>query len=447
MKKYNPIKSKRFRYGAFSTIMIVIVMALLIAVNSVVSLFDITFDLSQDQIFTMSEDSKQILNAVTEDVTIYALFKSGATGREFLQLKEMIDQYSGVSPRVKVVYRDPYVYPTFVESYKTDGQDIPMNSVIVESAMRFKVIYANELILDNINPQTGAPQGYRYEIEPLVTNAVKYVSNKKLPVIYQVTNHNEYPVTGSIADQIYAANYEFKTLNIMDEPSVPQDASAIILSAPQVDYTPDEVAKIKDYLAHNGRALVFALATNTEQTNFLSIIEAYGVTMDESRIIEGNPSNFSRNMPYFIVPNTAEHEITSNLPVNFVSLYFYASSFSEMEIRKNSSHMYPLLVTSNEAYSKSLATQSQILDKEEGDADGPFNVAVAVEDVVYTPDETRARLVLIGSANFHTEDANYATSGGNANFIVSALNWLVERDEEESVYISPKTINFTQNIV
>lgn len=442
MKKYfKSFTDKKFRYGAFSTLTAVAVIAALVAVNLVVSLFDKKFDLSADKKYSISQESKDIVAGLSDKVTIYALFK---TGNENLQYQALLEEYEKASSNISLVYKDPYLYPQFVEQYKKDGEDIPVDSIIVESEKRSKVILADELYTLDYDANTYSTYVKSVDVEPQVTNAVKYVTDDNTPVIYQVTNHNEAEITGNIAKQITLANYDIKPLNIFTEDAVPDNTCILILSTPSKDYTPDEAKKVRDYLENGGRAIIFADFMLEPQPNFSSIIEAYGVTLGNNLIIEGSRTNSLSNNPYYILPNYTSHDIVSGFSAkNIYTLFGSAASLKRMDAVKNSTKIEPILTTSKQSYAKGVDMTS--LNKEAGDEDGPFDVAVAITDSVYMPDVIITKLVVAGTSSVTNNSVNTLVSGGNGDFILASIDWLSERDE--TTYVSSKMNYSLDNLV
>jgi len=441
MKKIlKSFSDKKFRYGAFSTLISVVVILTLAAANLVVSLFDVNFDLTLDKRYSISKESKKILSEVAEDVTIYALFKTGGGN---LQYETLLNEYAQASNHITVVYKDPYLYPTFVEAYKTDAaESIPVDSIIVESAKRFKVIRADELYTLGFDYESYQQYVKSMDIEPRVTNAVRYVSQDNTPKIYQITNHSEVPIPETMQKQITMANYEVFPLNIFEE-DIPEDTDILMLTTPVRDYSPGEAQKVKDYLSSGGRALILYDAAQTPAANFLSIMQAYCVTHNNDFIFEGSRANYMGTYQYLLLPDKAAHDITNNLPANTYVVSISSSGLSPSSAVRNSIKIEPILVTSKQSYAKTGETEST--NKEANDASGPFDIAVAVTDSVYMPETVITKLVITGSSSFLYEDMNTYVAGGNGDFLLSCFNWLNDRDD--TVYILPKT-NFTlENLV
>jgi len=258
------LKNKKFRYGAFSTLLAVFVIAILLVVNLVVGEFNIRYDLTRTQMYSITDTSINLLRELSEDVTIYALFR---TDQANLQFTELLEQYAHYSNRVRVVYRDPFLYPQFVESYRrSDEEQISVNSVIVESARRFRVIPAEDMVTFTFNFETFQRELTSIDIEPQVTNAIKYVTEETTPVIYVLTGHNEAEISDALTSRLMLGNYDFKELNLFNEESVPNDATLLFISTPERDWSPDVADRVREYLQNDGNALFLIDYTSTFAT-------------------------------------------------------------------------------------------------------------------------------------------------------------------------------------
>lgn len=97
-----------------------------------------------------------------------------------------------------------------------------------------------------------------------------------------------------------------------------------------------------------------------------------------------------------------------------------------------------LLTTSDSAYSKAAGYDLTTYDREEGDLDGPFALAVAITDQV--SDETESKVVWVSSSYLVDDVTNEMISGGNQDFFLNALSWMV--DQEESISIHAKSLSY-----
>ncbi|MCL2708066.1 MAG: GldG family protein, partial [Defluviitaleaceae bacterium] len=126
----NSLKDKKFRYGTFSTVMMMIAVAVFILINLVAGRINASYDLTSDKMFSLSKYSRDFVRGLEQDVTIYGLFP---TGGENVMIKQLMEEYASLSSRISIEYRDPVLYPAFVEQYARIDERVSNNSVIVVS--------------------------------------------------------------------------------------------------------------------------------------------------------------------------------------------------------------------------------------------------------------------------------------------------------------------------
>ena len=132
------LKSKTFRAGGYSLAAAVIVIAIAVTVNLVMHRIPsryTQFDLTDNQMFTLSQQSLDIVGTLDSDINIYWLVQ---TGMEDSYVQRMLDVYSGMNSHLNVVKIDPVLYPNFTSNY-TDST-LYDNSLIVECGDRSKTV-------------------------------------------------------------------------------------------------------------------------------------------------------------------------------------------------------------------------------------------------------------------------------------------------------------------
>ena len=427
--------SKKFRYGTFSTLTAIAVIALLVVVNLVVERFPMKYDLTKDKRYSISEQTTNVLDRLTEDVRIYPLF---ATGQEYTQFVEILDQYAARSPHITVTQKDPDLYPTFVAKYQKNDEAIPANSIVVESDKRFKVIKANELYTQSMNYQTYQYDLTSIDIEPKVTNAIQYVLQDNTPMIYALAGHNEIELPASYQAALKDVGYEYGTINLLLEEAVPEDCQILFIATPAKDISQLEAEKITKYLENNGKAMFFLDYVPYDLTNLRSILVKYGVDLGQYYISEGDANYHIPNENRVILPHMQSHDITNILiEKKYPQLVFYATGIDTQQNRKDSLEIIPVLTTSNQAFGKNSAEAASI-NKEPGDVDGPFNLAVAIKDSFYVGDDYfTTQLFVMGTTSILDDaiDYNYV-GGGNSSFVLNCANWLAQK--EETIYVPSK---------
>lgn len=426
---------KRLKYGTYSTVVALVVIGILIAVNLVVSEFDYKFDLTGEEIFSLSDETKEVLNIVNEDITIYTLFNTKNNDNVVSMADEVLEQYQQNSKHIKVENKDLYLYPDFAGQYSTEDNPVSANGMIVQKGDRYKVISYNEYLYNNAY----------LNVESLVTSAIQYVCMTENPVIYYVTGHNEedYNNFTSVTAGLNSVNYEMEGISLLDN-NIPEDCTALMITDCARDYSEEEAQKVKDYLANDGRAIfVISEVNKTDKPNLAGIVSNYGVELSESFIIEGDESAYYQ-YPFALLPNVESHDVNSSLLRGGYRVWAYsAKAITEVDIKKQGLVIEPLLTTTNKSFIKADGNQS--FNQEAGDPQGPYNVAVAVTDSTYTDTSHTTKVVVLSSAAMLYPDFDSYVSGANSSFILGAVNWL--NDDDSSLYIAPKSLQSESTLI
>ena len=441
MKKFiQSFKDKKFKAGAYSVLSLLMVLAILLAVNLAASRLDARVDLTRDKLYSLSGDSISLIKELDTDVTIYALFR---TGEENTTYKELLEQYKSNSSNIRLEYRDPYLYPQFANQYASDGQTISENSIIVENkeTQKYKVILAEELVTTTFDYYTWQQSVTSIDLEPQVTNAILYVAGEEAPVIYMVNNHGEESLPESIAKQIKLANYELKYLDLLREGTVPEDCGILVATTPQRDWTKEEVNLVRAYLDNEGRALLMVdpLTTTGSIDNLNSLINSYGLNIGKGFIVEGDRNNYYSNQPTYLVPNYVRHDITETIIAKKYMMFLYpASSLDILDVKMESLTIEPLLMTSQASFQRLDFTNGSA-EMIPGDLSGPFMLAAAVTDNTYDTVSKTTKLVAVACGQLISEALNTEINGTNGDFILGSINWL--NDSSDKVSIRSKSIS------
>ena len=129
---------KKFRLGGYSVALICIVLALLVAVNLIAGELPTKYthiDVSELQLFSLSEENEEYLSQLDEDVTIYLITTAGTENNK---MYEILSKYAAESSHIDLIVKDPSLYPNFVSQYTT--ATLNDGSVIVERGDKNKVI-------------------------------------------------------------------------------------------------------------------------------------------------------------------------------------------------------------------------------------------------------------------------------------------------------------------
>ena len=417
--------------GGYSLILSAVALAILVVVNIFASTLPASatkYDISAVKLYSITANTRVVVNALEQDVTIYWIVQAGA---EDDVIENLLSKYESLSEHISVVKRNPDVYPTFAEQY-TD-EEVPNNSLVVECGDRSRFISYNDIYLSEADVYSYS-YTTSFDGEGAITSAIDYVTTAELPQLYVLEGHGEAALPATLADQIEKENYEQQTLSLLTVDAVPEDADCVLIYAPETDLSQQEADMLRDYVRGGGKLLAAAgITENGSLPNLTGLLADYGVTAAEGIVVESERESYAFGMPYVLLPTLADGDITGTLlEENYYVLMPLAQGLTVGDTSAGT--VAALLNSSDTAYSKTAGYSLETYEKEDGDTDGPFALAVSIED------ESGGRIVWFGSSAFLDDMYNAYSSGANVDLAMNALSWLV--GEREAIAIRSKSLNY-----
>ena len=435
-KLIGTISKKHIKNGSYTMVMSVIFIAVVIVINMIVSTIPSKYseiDISSQKLYSIGDETKKMLKDLEKDVTIYQIAQSGS---EDENISSLLKKYEDESKHIKVEQKDPVVNPKFVSQYTSD--DLSANSVIVVCGDRNKVIDYNNIYETSIDYQTYSSQTTGFDGEGQITSAIGYVTSENLPVLYTVEGHGEKDMDSSIKEDIEKANMDIKSLNLLTEGSVPDDADCLFIDSPSTDFSSDEKDAIIEYLENGGKAIIFSDYTTEDMPNFDAILENYGVQRTEGVVFEGDNQHYAMQMPYYLVPTINSTDASSETAsAGYYVLAPYAQGIKQLDDVRDTVKIESILTTSDQAYSKT-DLNSNTIEKEDGDVEGPFDLGVSITENL--DDDKETQIVYYSTSNLMDSQTNQMVSGGNEKLIMESLKWMTDTEESASVSIPSKSL-------
>lgn len=437
LKKLNvrAMFGSRFRAGGYSMFAAVMLIVIAVAANMIAGALpsDMTqIDLTDQSLYSLSEQTKRIAASLDEDVDLYLL---ATTGSEDSTIARLLDRYEDLSGRIHVQYVDPSEQPTFLDKYELGSSPLYANSVLVECGEKYRLVDYYDIFVTNYSMDYSS-YGYttttEFNGENELTNAIHYVSSDDLPKVYTLSGHGESELRDSLQSALEQDNLETDVLSLISEEEIPEDADAIVINAPQSDLSADEADMLIDYLQAGGRVvLVTDYIDAGEMENLLRVTEAMGLTAQTGLIVEGDRSMHVSRYPYYLLPEIEEHEITDALRTGG---YYILTPLSQpiVQTQESEAEVAFLLTTSSDAYLKADGMNTASTEQEDGDESGSFHVAAASE-------LGDGRLCWISGADFMNETFDLTVGGANGDLFLNAVNWMC--DQEESISIRAKSMD------
>ena len=109
------------------------------------------------------------------------------------------------------------------------------NSLIVTCGDRSKIVDYNDIYESSVDYTTYSYTTTGFDGEGQITSAISYVTSENLPVLYTLDGHGEKALDPTIQEDIEKANIEIRTLNLLTEETVPEDAACLLINSPASD--------------------------------------------------------------------------------------------------------------------------------------------------------------------------------------------------------------------
>ena len=418
------------RGGGYALAVTAVVLAILVAVNVFAAALPASLthqDISAAQLYSVTSNTKVVVNNLAEDVTIYWIVQSG---EEDDVIQNLLEKYDSLSDHITVEKRNPDVYPTFAQQY-TD-QEVANNSLVVECGDKSRYIPLTDIYLGEINPYTGGYNATDFDGEGAITSAIDYVTSDEYPQVYLLEGHGEGELPSAFASQIEKENMQVQSLSLLQVDAIPEDAACLLIYAPQSDLSAEEKEMLADYVAGGGRLLVCAGAVEGGMLeNLYSLLADYGVAAQDGLVIDPDRAHYALS-PYQLMPEMNSSPLTDPLlEENYYAIFPLSIGLT---VETDSDAVTELLTTSAQSYSKAAGYALETYDWEEDDAEGPFAVAVSIEE------EGGGQIVWFASDQFLADEYNALSSGANLDLAVNALSSLV--GESDAMAIRSRSLRY-----
>lgn len=426
------LSTRTAKVGGYSVVLALIVLAILVAVNVLFSVLPskfTQFDISAAQLYSLTSDTKVVATNLDKDVTIYWITQAG---QESTVLDKLLDRYQDLSDLITVVKKDPDIYPTFAQQY-TD-ETVVNNSLVVECGDKSRYISYDDIYqVDTASYYTTGSVSQSFDGEGQITSAIDYVVSDELPKIYLLSGHGEVALSDTFSNELTRSNYEtvedFSLLNV-DE--IPEDCDALLINAPTSDISDEELTMLRDYVQGGGKLLVLSgPQKEASLTNLDTLLADYDVTVSDGIVVDTDREHYAFTAPYVLMPDIESSDITD--PLTEESSHVIVPIAQGLTVGSNGS-VTALLTTSDEAFSKAAGYAMTTYEKEDGDTDGTFTLAVSITDST-----AEGKIVWVASDYLLDDTYNSYSSGANLDLVMNGLSWMIGKND--AVSIRAKSLN------
>src|SRR5664279_4274158 len=97
------LKSRQTRYTVYAGTYILVIIAVLGAVNFLANRYDKSYDATSNKQFSLSDQTIKVVKGLKSDVRVTYFDEQS----RFPQARDLLDRYSALSPKLRVEYVDP----------------------------------------------------------------------------------------------------------------------------------------------------------------------------------------------------------------------------------------------------------------------------------------------------------------------------------------------------
>ena len=288
MKKMTNLDKKTLKYGSASVILAVFFIALIFLLNLVVTSlterFNLFVDLTEEQLYQISDASHALLEDMGEGEIKFIFFTplDELDENEYAKsVKTLALEYEAKYKNIKIEYIDMLKNPSAVAKYRRD-YDLTATTVVVESDKRHTAFDMSECFVYT-QDQNGRYQYYAFNGEYRFTSSIIKVTREEMPRALFVTNHGE-TVPVQLKALLVDAGFVVENIDLSQK-EIPEDTKLVIVNDPKKDFTgsesgeqgKSEITKFNRYLEGGGNAMLFVSPDTPELSNIDELAENWGV--------------------------------------------------------------------------------------------------------------------------------------------------------------------------
>ncbi len=423
---------RQARYGTISVVAILAGLGIVIAVNYLAARQNKRWDLTENQAFSLSEQSIRILR----DLDAPVMFTVYDQETNFDRFRDRLEAYDYESDRVSVEYVDVDRNPARAKQAEIQSY----GTIIVSYKDRTQRVSNTE--------------------EQDITNALIKVVTGQERKVYFTQGHGERDTAGS--DRLgYATtsaalgrdNYTVAPLVLAQQREVPDDATVVVVAGPQTDFLAPEIDALRRYLAKGGKVAVLLDPTEegaADPVNLRGLLTEWAIELGNDIVVDasGMGQLFGGDASVPVAASYPAHPITEGFRV--MTAFPLSRSVKPVDGGVEGRTAQPLVETSPQSWAeadlKSLTTGRVEFNGDQGDRQGPIALGVAVSAPASAPPAPAAgnaspdapkpesRIVAVGDSDFAANNA--VGIQGNQDFFLNAVNWLAQ--QENLIAIRPR---------
>ncbi len=456
-KEKKPFNWNKFKRGGMATALSVVFIAIVVALNLLVSALTDRFpsldiDLTAQKVNSLSDQALEIAKNVDREVTIYLIGTQEGyeqnqiyssyvqRGMQYSQVSSLVKRLVEANPLISMEYVDPDTNPEFISQYESDS--LATGKVLVESDLRHTVLTVDDLFI--INQETGST--INSKVDSALAGALELVNMDTVPVMSIITGHGEMLSTSNMAafvDNMEQNNFQVEEVDILTQ-EIPENTQVLMIATPTTDFSTEEIDKIRAYLDDETRdqqvtLLVSAYPSQGELPNLAAFLEEWGVQVGTGVVAETD-SNYAAYDARGVLVTASPLVLTSNTYSRLLS--YYSAPITLTFEENNGISTTPLWTTQDSAY---VITADMTEEDAANPETGEQVVASLSSKDVEVNGETYARnVVVFGSSDLFTDNFMGTSAFEDSTYMNDLLLDLTDTDASAVVTVEEEEVETMQ---
>lgn len=354
---------KRVIRGGFSTIMVVLAIAIVVVLNVIASAVEtkagLKIDLTSNKIYSLSAQTesniRSIMNKKNENGEYSNEFVIYSFANDYTQdnlIGKTLERYAALSNNITLSVLDPAKDSILRNKFTGVGDQVEDKTVVVFNSKKnsFRVIkYEDMYYTDKENNVS------YWTLEQKLTSAFMFLDSGRAQTnVYFLTGHGETVTNVKFSERAKLLKEKleeenFKVDNIDLAMNDLRSGDILIVIGPSSDISEQDRDKVIKFLDANGKALFFLDPSSSRLKNFEAILDHYMIKFKNEIVCENDESRHAQNSLLDLVPEVISNKEITNGIINSKSSV-YAGSCAYLEEYNPSSDLLtvlPLLNTSD----------------------------------------------------------------------------------------------------
>lgn len=382
--------TRKLRYGGMATALTAVVVVVIVLVNIVANIlsdrFPLNLDLTSDKLFTLTDESKEIVKAVDKDVEIVVFAEesdiknpnqsSDALNDLLKQFYELTRQYDSLSGgKIKTTFVDIYGDPAAAAKYEEYSPTYYDVMLFCGKNRHQKTNFNDMYTADSSMYQyTGQISDYESKVEQVMASSLAMVTSDVTPEVLLLTGHEEdsYTISG-LTSLLKVNNYALETVEITGSEKWNPEAVLAVIPAPTKDYSEEEIERLREWLDNDGklgRQLMVIVNYSARCPNLYQFLNVeYGLEVTDNIIQETSMNRVYQYNGYATFGDAASSDYTSDISGKRIMMPYSRQILTNKSTDNQNSLFNTPLITFPET-AKLIGMEDALAESSDTDEDG-----------------------------------------------------------------------------